>query len=88
MGGMSCTWNGTAKNLKNFLKWFQGNYQELGLKEIRMRRGMGRFDPSGFNWVTLTGGDGEYEAEIGVREDDPEPQVVWTEPRKTEHGLL
>ena len=78
MGSTSCTWNGTSKNLKNFLKWFQEEYQELGLEEIRMR-GAYRFNSSDINHVTLTGGGGEYEAEIGVREDG---DVVWTDPRQ------
>ena len=95
MGSTSCTWNGTSKNLKNFLKWFQEEYQELGLTEIQMRPFNGRFEPHQQNRVTLTGDDGEYEAEIGIRtntthHDDyahrfcdghEDDEIVWTDPR-------
>ena len=73
-----------SKNLKNFLKWFQEEYPELELTEIRMD--WGQFCPHESNRVILTGGNKEYKAEIGIRTDSihqtgEEDEIVWTDPR-------
>tara|TARA_Y100000816_G_C26061966_1_gene557715 strand:- start:221 stop:475 length:255 start_codon:yes stop_codon:yes gene_type:complete len=73
-----------SKNLNSFLKWFQSEYEELELTEIRMDEG--RFYPHESNRVILTSEEGEYNAEIGIRTDSihqtgEEDEIVWTDPR-------
>ena len=80
----ACQWNGMPKNLKSFLKWFQSEYEKLGLTEIRMDGG--RFDPHYTNRVILTSEEGKYNAEIGIRTDSihqtgEKDEIVWTDPR-------